>query len=43
MKGMVMSPLLLARNSALAVAAALVTALGLNPYDFVVRLTALFA
>jgi hypothetical protein len=36
-----MSPLLFARNTALAFAAALVTVLGLNPYDFVVRLQAL--
>ncbi len=36
-----MSPLLFARNAGLAFAAALVTAFGLNPYEFVSKLTAL--
>jgi hypothetical protein len=38
---MVMSPLLLARNTGLAFAAALVTAFGLNPYEFVSKLATL--
>jgi hypothetical protein len=38
-----MSPLLFARNTAAGVAAALVTALGLHPYDFVSKLTAFLA
>ncbi len=38
-----MRPLLFVRNTALAVAAALVTALGLNPYEFVSTLAAFLA
>jgi hypothetical protein len=40
---MVMSPSLFARNTGLAVAAALVTAFGLNPYEFVSKLSELLA
>jgi hypothetical protein len=43
LKGKVMSPSLFVRNLAVAVAAALITAFGAQPYDFASRLASLLA
>jgi hypothetical protein len=38
-----MSPLLFVRNTAVAIAAALITAFGLQPYDFASKLASLLS